>query len=80
MKTVKVRIAVAVDKSGKWNASGWGEGMTHADEEAMDIAVGDIDEGEARYWVEAELPIPEVETVSASKVTEEQYGVEDSSA
>ena len=72
-KTVKVRIAVAVDRDGKWNASGWGKGSAYANGEAMDIAIEGVDEGEARYWVEAELPIPEAETISADKVVEEQH-------
>ncbi len=60
MKTVKVRIAVAVDPSGRWNASGWlTRDGKNAEGEAMDIAIDGVNEGEAKYWVEAELPIPE---------------------
>ena len=60
MKTVKVRIAVAVDPDGDWNASGWlkPDGSPAA-EEAMDIALGEVKESAARYWIEAELPLPE---------------------
>ena len=54
MKTVKVRIAVAVDPDGKWSAYG----CPGADETDMDIAVDAVAPGEARYWVTAELPIP----------------------
>lgn len=62
MKTVKVRIAVAVDPKGAWNASGW-SGATN--KVAMDCAVDVVESGEARYWLEAELPIPEPQEVQA---------------
>jgi hypothetical protein len=67
MKTVKVRIAVAVDPSGDWSASGWlkRDGKV-AEGEAMDIAIDGVNEGEARYWVEAELPIPEPQVFTGS--------------
>lgn len=58
MKTVRVRIAVAVDPSGDWSASGWKTSNGPAGKEAMDIALDSVGEGEARYWVEAELPLP----------------------
>ena len=62
MKTVKVRIAVAVDPDGNWNASGWRKpDGKPAEEEAMDIAIEAVEEGEARYWIEAELLLPEPE-------------------
>lgn len=56
MKTVKVRIAVAVDPTGTWNACGgtWAKN----DREAMDICVDQLEEGEARYWVETEVALP----------------------
>lgn len=56
-QTVRVRIAVAVDRSGQWAACG---GPSVADDwhGAMDCMLNWIEEGEARYWVEAELPIP----------------------
>jgi hypothetical protein len=63
MKTVRVRIAVAVDADGKWNASGWGTEHTFANDTAMDIVIEGVEDGEARYWVEAELQIPEEKTV-----------------
>lgn len=56
-RVVKVRIAVAVDREGQWNAAGWStkEG-TPADWAAMDIAIDAV--GEAHYWITAELPVP----------------------
>jgi len=72
MPKVKVRIAVAVDPSGKWNACGWRKdnGDT-AGEDAMDCTVDMVGSGEARYWVEAELDVPEVSVVSANNVEKE---------
>ena len=60
-KTVKVRIAVAVDPKGGWNSSGWAGG---SDTDKMQICVETLDEGEARYWLEVELPVPEAPTVT----------------
>ena len=54
-KTVKVRIAVAVDPKGHWQASGWRD----AGEEVWDCVLDCVDDGEARFWITAELPIPE---------------------
>ncbi len=66
MKTVKVRVAVAVDTDGKWAASGWGTLVSLNKEQAMDIAVEGVEPGEARYWLEAELTIPEHTTIQAT--------------
>lgn len=61
MKTVKVRIAVAVDRKGDWSSAGWNTSYDDARyaRDAFGSAVENLDEGEARYWLEAELPIPE---------------------
>ena len=56
MKTVKVRIAVAVDPDGDWHACGW---SGSSDETMMRTAVDTIAEGERRYWIEAELEVPD---------------------
>lgn len=67
MATVKVRIAVAVDPEGDWNSCGWKDGDV---KDAMGICVDTLGSGEARYWLEAELPIPEIATIHAT-VTKE---------
>ena len=66
MDKVKVRIAVAVDAKGNWNACGWKN--ARSDEEKMELCVEVLDDGEARYWLEAELPIPTVPTVQATVI------------
>jgi len=63
MATVKVRIAVAVDAKGDWNAVGYSGARSDADK--MDLCVETLDSGEARYWLEAELGVPEIPTVAA---------------
>ena len=68
MKTVKVRIAVTVDLHGDWNAAGWGR--TGNSDDMMDMAMEHISEGEAQYWVIAELEIPEEEKVKEVKASE----------
>jgi len=64
--SVEVKIAVAVDPEGYWNATGWRD----ADAAAMDLAVETVEEGEARYYVTARLPIPDVKTIEGT-VTED---------
>lgn len=57
-RTVKVRIAAAIDREGIWSASG------HAlDHEATwadyDYILEGLEPGERRYWITAELERPE---------------------
>ena len=64
MRKVEVRIAVAVDEAGKWNAAGWCEVKPN---EAMDMALDAFFEGDrsiAQYWVTAELEVPETAEVA----------------
>ena len=60
MKTVKVRIAVTVDSDGNWIACGW-KGVRDGD--AMSTAIDCAREDASRYWITAELPVPEVPEV-----------------
>ena len=62
-KTVTVRIAVAVDPSGDWNAYGGG-GMK--DKDAMEFATEVFADGETRFWLTAELPVPVAVDVAAT--------------
>ena len=57
-KTVKVRIAVAVDEHGRWQAYG---GTSLPDRDVMSLAVNGTTAHIAwrECWVTAELPIPE---------------------
>jgi hypothetical protein len=61
-KTVTVRIAVAVDPTGGWNACGY-SGMRDTD--GMEFASETLHDGEARYWLIAELPVPEAPMITA---------------
>ena len=63
MPTVSVRIAVAVDANGDWNAVGFSG--ARSDAEKMGLCVETLQDGEARYWLEAELAIPDAPTVQA---------------
>jgi hypothetical protein len=56
--TIRVRIAVAVDAGGEWNANGWGGRDRPFDPEAMSMARHSVGENAAQYWIEAELPVP----------------------
>lgn len=66
---MKVRIALAIDSTGQWNAMGYGNvnQLPVEDGELMEIAVDSVSEGERRYWVEVDidLPKPSVESVTA---------------
>lgn len=64
MKT-KVRIAVAVDPTGDWHAVGW---KTADDHEKMVLSTEHLDPGEARYWLEAELDVPEIRTATPTVI------------
>jgi hypothetical protein len=69
-ETVKVRIAIAVDREGKWAAYGFSRtDGSPANEEAWEIVLDIVDDGEARYWVTAELPVPEDADVVGSVET-----------
>jgi hypothetical protein len=62
MKTVKIRVAVAVDQSGDWNAHG---GARVREQNAMSTAAETLGSGEARYWLTAELPVPGTTEIAA---------------
>lgn len=66
MRTVKCRIALAVDHEGDWNASGH---LRQKPGHEFDFLCDELYSGEARYFVEVEVPVPEVPTIPG-KVTE----------
>jgi hypothetical protein len=54
--TVRVRILVAIDRNGKWTATG---ASWYKDEDTRSIAfIDDLESGEAYHWVEADVPLP----------------------
>lgn len=66
-KTVKVRIAVAVNEKGEWVASGWrtqrgGDDMANPSDNYLSNAARE-DVGGSVYWIEAEVPVPETLTI-----------------
>lgn len=60
--TVKVRIAVAVDDCGNYVA--YSDGWKKSWEDCMELMLDDLNPGEARYWVEAELPLPDANIIA----------------
>lgn len=72
MKTKTVRIAVAVNDSGQWNAAGWEIDVTPSPEETVkNCAFSGLDaesDREHLVWITAEIPIPEVAEVEALAV------------
>lgn len=56
MATVKVKVAVAVDKYGEWRS--WGDSVEREDRSISEALSGVGDMGVC-YWIEADLPIPE---------------------
>lgn len=63
MAKINVRIAVAVDPDGKWNAVGF-NGSDDADK--MMLATEVVSAGEARYWLTATLDVPEAREIEAN--------------
>ena len=51
----RVRIALAVDSRGEWSSAGWSQAD---DDTLMDLAVESLMDGEARFWVEVDVPVP----------------------
>jgi len=66
---VKVRIAVAVDTDGDYKAVG-SSGIRDwlAMEQASSINPNILTNALAKYWIEAELDVPEVKTVQGDVV------------
>ncbi|WLA80254.1 hypothetical protein [Bradyrhizobium elkanii] len=66
MRTVRVRIAVAVDPKGRWYAQGSGEGHELLYPTNHDQLL------ETRlFWLTAELLVPQIETVAAEASLEQ---------
>ncbi len=68
--TVRARVAVVVSINGKWNACGGS--WARKDRDAMSAAIeGSFEDGEARYWITADLPIPApVEAAATVEIAE----------
>jgi len=64
MKT-KVRIAIAVDETGGWSATGWNPSTESCDENMVFLCVDELMEDGATliatHWIEAEVDIPAAE-------------------
>lgn len=56
--TVKVRIAVAMQPDGNWNAVGW---RNADDSQAEGAALSAVNDSARLVWVTASVPIPEPE-------------------
>lgn len=63
-KTVRVRIAACVDRAGEWSA--YATSIDTDDDAIMGEAAEHVGSGEARYWITADLPIPEVVEVAGT--------------
>lgn len=62
-KTIRVRIAVAVNQRAEWSAAGWhGGDVRKSNSDLAGLALECLDSApsdrEAVYFVEAELPVP----------------------
>lgn len=66
-RTVRVRIAVAVDETGDWASSGWRLSTRNKPESQYDdmqgIALDGVNGKVIGYhWIEADIPIPQTMT------------------
>ena len=71
IRTIKVRVAVSVDCNGDWSASGW---SSTSPEDFHGYTIDSLEPGENRYWLEAELQIPETKTIAAYAIPLPQAG------
>lgn len=67
-KTVRVRIAVAVDEGGDWASAGWrrqgGTTEQKYDDETQGCALeGVMGTHVAFHWIEADVPLPETKLI-----------------
>lgn len=63
MKTIRVKIPIAIGPHGKWNAVGW---SGDDPERCMETAVDGLDDTEQSYiihYIEADVPVPETTTI-----------------
>ena len=60
METIKVRIALEIDRDGYWYAYGDDNGGDF-DEVMQAVEYSRVGLGGKRHWIEAEIPIPEDE-------------------
>lgn len=72
MKTVRVRIAVVVDEKGGYNAVGFqdSDGFVWSDKEILQTAQDAFDPqgNEAVHFIEADVPLPEPQTIEGKVV------------
>ena len=66
MPNIRVRIAVAVDDTGKWAAVGY-KGMDDGD---MYSIADDLSVNARYFWLESDLPLPVIETRTAQEMIE----------
>lgn len=67
MKTVKVRIAVAVSDAGKWSAVGDGNASRADNRDSVNTALDILDEQVTQVvWVEADVPLPARQVVAGA--------------
>lgn len=68
-KTIKVRIAVAVDPKGRWYAHGTDTFPRNHDELLEVVDMDQCGPNEALYWITAELAVPEIQEVAGKAET-----------
>lgn len=67
MTTIKARIALSVSSSGRWDASGGSVYDRNPEMALGDTRIEAEDGGAmAQYWIEVEIPLPQVAVVTAS--------------
>lgn len=70
MSAVRVRILVAVDDKGNWAAYGVGDQEECADHTYCQ-ARGEFPTGCRYHWIEADVPLPEAESMIEGDVTDD---------
>lgn len=80
MKTMTIKILVAVGSNGDWAASGWGQKDKTPDKVSIETMKGiasdnlEADQYHHYVWVDAEVPIPEISTIFGTAIKTELPG------
>jgi hypothetical protein len=71
MKTIRVRIAVAVDPGGSWSSCGWqhADNAPRSDEDKAMDALDTMSAAAVVHFVEADIPLPTTETIEGEVTT-----------
>lgn len=72
MRTVKARIALVINENGKWNSFGYSGCSEKEMKELASEFFNPVSDCEQMYFVEVEVPVPEVGKLEGKIVEEHE--------